>query len=193
MEADVGLGKYVSFLKFSKINHRVTSLRKIQAKAGQNFYEKSFFPSTTIEWNNLSQYLRNKESCILFRCSILKLIRPSPNSFYDCQNIMGKKLVKRLCLGLSHLRKHKFIQSYQDTLKHFCKYGMDVESSAHFLLKCPPYINKRPILMSDLSRINQKISQNSLQLLTNISYFGNSFYRKKMNTIFLKLLWTTCN
>ena len=49
-----------------------------------NFHKNSFFPSTTIEWNNLDHDLRNTESYTLFRSSILKFITPSPNSFYGC-------------------------------------------------------------------------------------------------------------
>ena len=51
-----------------------------------------------------------------FCWNILKFIKPSPNSFYGCQIIMGIKLITRLCLGLSHLRKHKFKHIFQDTL-----------------------------------------------------------------------------
>ena len=77
-------------------------------KTKHNFYKNSFFPRTTTEWNNLNHDLRNSESYILFRFSILKFIRQSPNSFYSCQNIMGIKLVTRLRPGLSHLREQKF-------------------------------------------------------------------------------------
>ena len=71
-------------------------------KTNHNFYKNSFFP--TIEWNNLDHDLRNNESYTLFRSNIVKFVRPSPNSFYSCQNIMGIKLMTRLRLGLSHLR-----------------------------------------------------------------------------------------
>ena len=151
-------------------------------KTNHNFYKNSFFPSTTIEWNNLDHDLRNTESYTLFRSSILKFIRPSPNSFYGCQNIMGIKLITRLRLGLSHLREHKFKHSFQDTLNPLCNCGMDVESSTHFLLQCPSYINERCTLMSNLNRINPQISQTSLQLLTNTLLFGNSSYSDKTNT-----------
>ena len=76
-------------------------------KAKHNFYEYSFFTSTTIEWNNLDQDLENSESYNLFRSSILKFIRPSPNSFCKWQNIIGTKLVTKVNLGLSHLRERK--------------------------------------------------------------------------------------
>ena len=53
-------------------------------KTNHNFLKNSLFPSTTIEWNNLDHDLRNTEIYTLFRSSILKFIRPSPNSFYGC-------------------------------------------------------------------------------------------------------------
>ena len=99
---------------------------------------------------------------------------------------MGIKLVTRLRLGLSHLREHKFKHSFQDTLNPLCNCGMDVESSTHFLLQCPSYINERCTLMSNLNRINPQISQTSLQLLTNALLFGNSSYSDKTNTHILK-------
>ena len=151
-------------------------------KTNHNFYKNSFFASNTIELNNLDYDLRNTESYTLFRSSILKFIRPSPNSFYGCKNIMGIKLITRLRLGLCHLRKHKFKHSFQDTLNPPCNCGMDVESSTHFLLQCPSYINERCTLMSNLNRTNPQISQTSLQLLTNTLLFGNSSYSDKTNT-----------
>ena len=95
---------------------------------------------------------------------------------------MGIKLVTRLRLGLSHLREHKLKHCFQDTLNSLYNCGMDVESSSHFLLQCPSYINERCTFMSNLNRINPQISQTSLQLLTNTLLFGNSSYSDKTNT-----------
>ena len=150
-------------------------------KTNHNFYKKSF-SRTTIEWNNLNHDLRNTESYTLFCSSILKFIRPSPNSFYGYQNIMDIKLITRLCLGLSHLMEHKFKHNFQDTLNPHCNCRMDVESSIHFQLQCPSYINERCTLMSNLNRINPQISQTSLQLLTNTLLFRNSSDSDKTNT-----------
>ena len=111
-------------------------------KTNHDFYKNSFFPSTNIEWNNLDHDLRNTESYTLFRASILKFIRSSPNSFYGCQNIMGIKLLTRLLLGLSHLREHKFKHNFQDTLNPLCNCGMDVESSTHFYSSVPRILMK---------------------------------------------------
>ena len=73
-----------------------------------NFFKNSFFLSTIIEWNNLDPHLRKSENFSVFKSNILKFIRPSPNSVYNCHNPRGICLITRLRLGLSHLREHKF-------------------------------------------------------------------------------------
>ena len=151
-------------------------------KTNRNFYKNSFYPSTTIEWNNLDHVLRNSESYIVFHSSILKFIRAFPNSSCGCQNIMGIKIVNRLRLGLSHLKEHKIKHNFEDTLKLLCNCRMDTESSTNFLLQYTSYINERCTLTSNLSRINPWISQTSFQLLTNTLLFWNSSYSVKPNT-----------
>ena len=132
-------------------------------------------------------------SYTLFHSTILKFIRPSPNSFYGCQNIMGIKLVTRLRLGLSRLRKHKFKRSFQDKLNPLCNWGMDVESSTHFLLQCPSYINERCTLMSNLNKINPQISQILCNFWQIHSFLGIRLIVTKRIHIFLTLLLTTCD
>ena len=73
-----------------------------------NFYKNSFFPSSIIEWNNLDPNLRNSENFGIFKNNILKFIRPKSNSFFNCCNLKGIRLIIRLRLELSHLRDHKF-------------------------------------------------------------------------------------
>ena len=174
MKVGVGLGNCF-FLKNLKNKSPDYLLRKIPQRRSShiirnsdeiplfetkhNFYKNSFFPSTTIEWNNLDQDLRNSESYTLLRSSILKFIRSSQNSIYSCQNIMDIKLVTRPRLGLSHLREQKFKSSFYDTLNSLCNCGMDLEYSTHFLLQCPLHISETCTLMSNLNRINPLIFQ----------------------------------
>ena len=75
-----------------------------------SFFKNSFFPSTIIEWNKLDLTLRKCDSFNVFKKEILKFIRPSSNSFYNCHNPIGIKYITRIRLGLSHLREHKFKQ-----------------------------------------------------------------------------------
>ena len=111
------------------------------------FLKNSFFPSTIIEWNKLDHNIRNSSSFNIFRKSILKFIRPSANSLFNCNNPKEIKFITRLRLGLSHLREHKFKHSFEDSLKQFCSCGLDIESIAHFLLHCPTYITERCTLL----------------------------------------------
>ena len=55
--------------------------------------------STAIKRNNLNQELRNLG---------ISQISPSPNGFFNCQIIIGKKFVPKVRLGLSHLGEHNF-------------------------------------------------------------------------------------
>ena len=113
-----------------------------------SFFKNSFFPSTISEWNKLDPGIRNSESLTIFRKNILHFIRPTPNSIYNCHNPKGVKLITRLRLGLSHLRGHKFKHNFEDSINPICSCGHDVESTTHFLLHCPLFINERSTFFS---------------------------------------------
>ena len=110
-----------------------------------NFFKNSFFPSTIIEWNNLDPHLRKSENFSLFKSNILKFIRPSPNSVYNCHNPRGICYITRLRLDLSHLREHTFKHGFQDTLNPLYSCGNDVESTEYFLLHCPNLLMKEAL------------------------------------------------
>ena len=67
-----------------------------------SFFKNSFFPSTVIEWNKLDSNLRSPTSLSVFKKNLLKFIRPSPNSVFNCHNCKGIIYLTRLRLGLSH-------------------------------------------------------------------------------------------
>ena len=80
----------------------------------------------------------------------------------------------RLRVGLSHLREHKFKYGFQDTLNPLCSCGNDVESTNHFLLHCPQFVNERRNLLSTLSNFNCSLLENTSKVLTQILLFGNT-------------------
>ena len=90
-----------------------------------SFYKSYFFPSTIIEWNNL----RNLDNFGVFKNKIFKFIRPKPNSFFNCCNLKGIRLITRLRLELSHLRKHKFKYNMQNCLNPLFSCGSSIEST----------------------------------------------------------------
>ena len=62
---------------------------------------------TIKERNNLSREIRKSLSYEVFKNSLLKFIRLSPNILFNVTDSPGIKLLTRLRLGLSHLREHK--------------------------------------------------------------------------------------
>ena len=120
------------------------------------FIKNSFFPSMIIEWNNLDSKLWNSENFDIFKNNILTFIRPKPNSFFNCCNLKGIILIKRLCLELSHLREHKFKYNFQNCLNPLCSCGLSIESVSHFLLHCTIFNDKRHTLLSILNNIDCK-------------------------------------
>ena len=63
------------------------------------YFRKSFFPSTVIEWNKLDNNIRNSESVSAFKKQILKFIRPSPNSTFNVHNLMELNYLQDYELG----------------------------------------------------------------------------------------------
>ena len=85
-------------------------------KIKRNFFKKTFFPSAIIEWSKLDPTNQNAESFGIFKSNILKFIRPAPRRSFNCYNHKGIRIVARLRVGLSHLREHKFNQSFQNCI-----------------------------------------------------------------------------
>ena len=139
-------------------------------------------PSTFIEWNKLDHNIRNSSSFNIFRKSILKFIRASANSLFNCHNPKGIKFITRLRLGLSHLREHKFKHSFQDSLNPTCSCGLDIESAAHFLLHCPTYITERRTLLSTVENIDNNLLDLCEPVLIRTLLFGSNSFDADANT-----------
>ena len=137
-------------------------------------FSKTFFLSSIFEWNNLDPHLRKFGDFSLFKSNVLKFIQPSPNSVYNCHKPRWICLITRLRLGLSHLREHKFKHGFQDTLNPLCSCGNDVESTEHFLLHCPQFVNERRTLLSTLGNFNCSLLENTSKVLTQTLLFGNT-------------------
>ena len=114
------------------------------------FLKNSFFSSTVIEWNNLDKSIRSFESLTLFKKSILQFIQPTPNRTFNCLNPVRVKLIKRLRLGLSHLRDQKFKYNFRDCLNPICCCGKDTETILHYLLRYPTSSDEKSIFFNKI-------------------------------------------
>ena len=149
------------------------------------FFRNSYFPSIVTELNNLDKSIRNFESFSIFNKNILKFIRPSPNSIFNCHNPKGVKLLTRLRLGSSHLRHHKFKHSFQDSLNLICNCGTNVETTTHYLLHCSLFSDERLILINNIRNINSDILNLNDSKFSEVLLFGNSSFNNSKNTFII--------
>ena len=90
---------------------------------------------------------------------------------------LGLKLLTRLRLGLSHLREHKFRHNFNDTIDPFCLCGRnDIETSEHFLLRCPNYACLRLKLFDNLRNNNMLLLPLESRFIVQILLFGSENY-----------------
>ena len=150
-----------------------------------NFFKNILFPSTILEWNKLDPCLRNSASYNVFKNSILKFIRPSPNKIFQCHNPKGIKLVTRLRLGLSHLREHKFKHSFQDTLNPLCSCGLDIETTSHSFLHCSLFHSERCTLLNNISETDSTIFSKSKSVMTCILLYDGKSFKDEVNLLIL--------
>ena len=151
-------------------------------KVKHNFFKNSFFPSTVIEWNSLDSDIRNSTSIGLFKSNLLKFIRPSSNSIFNCFNPKGIKYITRLRVGLSHLREHKFKHGFQDLINPICDCSREIETTSHYLLHCPTYINERHTLLSTIRKIDSTLLDLDESMLSKTLLFGSNALDISTNT-----------
>ena len=137
--------------------------------------------------NKLDPSLGRCDSYNLFKSNILKFIRPSSNSFFDCHNPIGIKYITQIRIGLSRLREHKLKHSFQDTLNPIYNCGNDVESAIYFFLHYPLCSNERRTFLNSLVNIDHTLLDNIDFSLTQILLFGNTTFNAIENTKIINL------
>ena len=129
-----------------------------------------FFPATVTEWNDLDYSLRKDPSINVFT--------HAQCSFHQCFHACAcLKHLTRLCLGLSHLRGHKFEHNFSECLDEICMCGKDIKSTNHFLLHCSLCLKERQVLMDKIRDIDSSLIDQNENSLCYALLFG----KEKMN------------
>ena len=118
--------------------------------------------------------IRNSKTFSAFKKSILKFIRPSSKSIFNCHSPKGIKLIIRLRLSLIHLREHKFRHNFQDALNPIYSCGYDIETTIHYLLHCPNYLDERGTLFDNIQSIGESIHDKNDSQISELLLFGVS-------------------
>ena len=143
---------FVMWRKAYRTRNNIENISRFSFK--HTFFKNWFFPSSAIEWNNLDKIIRNSKSFALFKKSNLQFIRPTPNRTFNCHNPIAIRLTTRLRLGLSHLRDLKFKYNFLDCLNTICWCGKDIETTVHYLLRCPIFPDERSFFFNNIRSIN---------------------------------------
>ena len=104
---------------------------------------------------------------------LLKFVRSIANSIFDTNNPYGLKLFRRLNLGLSHLRYHKFRHSFQDCINPICACGLEIETTTHFFLHCTFFQSARQSLLINIKKIDESILKKHDEIIAKTLLYGD--------------------
>ena len=120
----------------------------------------------------------------------LLLVRLSKCPVHNTENIKRrrsltsfKKIYYWFCLrlGLSHLRYHKFRHNFQDCINPMCDYGLETETTTHFLLHCPLFQSARQSLLMNIKKIDESILKKHDELITKTLLYGDDKFDLSCN------------
>ena len=143
--------------------------------------ENSFFPYCIKEWSKLNDKIRNIESINKFKVAILNFIRPKANSVFDIHDTNGIKLLSSLRLNFSHLNEHKFRHNFNDRVDPLCTWGLEPETTHHYLLRCSLFSTQRLELLYNVFILNPSIKNYSNEKLLNILLYGSEDFNWNLN------------
>ena len=109
-----------------------------------------------------------------------------PNSIYNIHNPHGVKYLKRLRIGFSHLKEHKFKYNFQDSIDPMCSCSSGIETTIHFFLHCANFNIQRQTLFDKIGTTDANILTESGDSIVNTVLFGkanceNSFSKAMLN------------
>jgi hypothetical protein len=106
-------------------------------------YQKSFYPQTIMDWNNLDNKIRNLNTLDSFKENLKHLSGGKANPLYLLNSTSASINQTRMRLGLSGLSYHRANYNHiKDPKCQTC--GALVEDPQHFFLLCPTYETPRP-------------------------------------------------
>ena len=155
--------------------------------AKHDYFKNSFFPTAITEWNKLDSYISNADSFEVFKKRLLNFFRPMPNSIYSIHNLLGVKYLTRLRIGFSHIKEHKFIHNFQDSIDPMYNCRSGIEATIHFFHHCANFNAQRQTNFDKMATIDANILTENEDGIVNTPLFGipnseNSFNKAMLKT-----------
>jgi len=115
-------------------------------------YKSSFFPSTTVLWNNLADTVRFSPSLITFKSNLNNTTKlPPPPEWLYTGSRYANILHTRLRLNNPALNAYLFRTGRSPSCS--CECGYKSENIKHFVLDCPRYAAQRGRLLADIRNL----------------------------------------
>ena len=151
-------------------------------------YKDSFFPDSVSLWNDLGPELRGSASLAVFKRNLLKLYRLPKKSLFSIYDV-GIKWIFQLRVGLSPLRSHKRAHKFEDTPSAICNCRLKTaETTCHFLINCPNFVNPRKVLFATINPILLKYTTRFVEdnSLVKLLLYGDEKFKLEDNQNILK-------
>lgn len=103
-------------------------VKRTSLKSGN--FNNTFFPHFSQERNNLCNDIKSLPLPISFKKSLLHFVKISKNFVFAVSNSNGIKLLNRLTLNFTHLKKHKFRHNSLQTINTMCNGSSGPETTA---------------------------------------------------------------
>ena len=144
-------------------------------KSRHTFFKKSYILSTITEWNKLDQDIRNAVSYALFRKHLSSFIWPVANNISNGNNAKKVKLLTRLRVDFSHLKKHKFRHNFQNAINPYVAVETLLNQQHTFFFTTLTFLMKDRLLLT-----KPKILTNVFSKKTRLPHNQNSsFWRQE--------------
>ena len=131
----------------------------------------------------------NSPSNSIFEKYIISFIRPRSNDVLNVSHPKGLILLTLFCVGLCHLREHKFKFSFLDRLSPICIYGFGIETLNHFFLHCPRFTKpSRQKLLLKIERKTPDIFRKTCARISLILLYGDPSFSAEFDTNILNIL-----
>ena len=107
-------------------------------------------------------------------------------SLFDIFDPDGIKWIFQLRVGLSQLRSHKNAHNFQDTPDDICCCTLNSETTAHYLLHCPNFIEQRRELFQTLNPFLTNMRFLDDENVVRLLLYGDDIFDSQTNQSILK-------
>ena len=132
--------------------HRRNPLERIMPRCRTEIYQQSFFPSTTVLWNALPDYIKLSNSLGEFKRHLSSDDSIVPPFYYSTDRI-SEIIHCKIRLEISDLSSDLFKRHLSNNMSCIC--GFRQENALHYFFHCPLFDNTRRDTLHQITNFHQ--------------------------------------